>query len=179
MKKSLKKLASLGLVAGMVVASLSGCGTKDEDKATTNEATKAPEGDAGSADATGVFKIGGIGPLTGGAASYGMSVQNGAQIAINEINAAGGVKVGDATYTLEMKFADDEASADTALTAYNTVMDWGAQAILGCVTSGACSAITSSTHDDGILQITPSGSALDCTEYDNGFRLCFTDPFQV
>ena len=176
MRKSLKKFVSFGLVAGMLVASLTGCGTKDTSD---NTPTTAPAtgSDANSGE-TKVFKIGGIGPLTGGAASYGVSVQNGAQIAIDEINAAGGVKVGDATYTLEMNFVDDEASPDKALTAYNTVMDWGAQAILGTVTSGACLAITSSTYEDGILQITPSGSALEITEYDNIFRLCFTDPFQ-
>lgn len=176
MRKGLKKLISLGLVAGMLVASLTGCGTKEtNDKEVTP--TKAPA----SSEATGetkVLKIGAIGPLTGGAASYGISVKNGAQIAIDEINAAGGIKVGDITYTLVMNFVDDEATPDTAITAYNTVMDWGAQVILGTVTSGACAAITDLTFADGILQITPSGSALDLTENSNVFRLCFTDPFQ-
>ncbi len=172
MRKSLKKIASLGLAASMLVASLTGCGTKEtSDKSTT------PTTQAGAEEAK-TFKIGAIGPLTGGAASYGVSVKNGAQIAIDEINAAGGFKVGDTTYKFEMNFVDDEASPDKALTAYNTVMDWGAQVILGTVTSGACLAITSSTYADGILQITPSGSALDITEFENAFRLCFTDPFQ-
>lgn len=194
MRKSLKKLVSFGLVAGMVVASLTGCGTKDKKEDTkpttapaatdTTGETKDQAGDTAgdtTAEATGetkVLKIGGIGPLTGGAASYGISVSNGAKIAIDEINKAGGVKVGDTTYTLELNFVDDEASPDTALTAYNTVMDWGAQVILGTVTSGACAAITDLTFEDGILQITPSGSALDLTQNSNVFRLCFTDPFQ-
>ena len=171
MRKNFKRLLSFSLVAGMITASLTGCGTKEE----TNDKTPVSNG---SETTDGVFKIGALGPLTGDAASYGISVKNGAQIAIDEINAAGGVKVGNSTYKLEMNFADDEASPDKALTAYNTVMDWGAQTILGAVTSGACLAITSSTFEDGILQITPSGSALDCTEFANAFRLCFTDPFQ-
>ncbi len=163
MRKSLKKIVSFGLIVGMVAATMVGCGTKESESSKSGD---------------NVFKIGGIGPLTGNAASYGISVKNGAQIAIDEINAAGGVKVGDSTYKLEMKFEDDEASPDIAPTAYNNVMDWGAQAILGCVTSGACKSITALTLKDGILQITPSGSDPGCIENDNAFRVCFSDPFQ-
>lgn len=77
-----------------------------------------------------------------------------------------------------MEFADDEATEDKAIQAYNTVMDKGADAILGAVTSGACIAITDLTAADGILQITPSGSAMECAKNDNAFRVCFTDPAQ-
>lgn len=173
MRKSLKKITSLGLAALMVV-SLVGCGTKD----TGTSAGSSDASNAGNESGAATFKIGGIGPLTGEAASYGISVKNGATIAIDEINAAGGVTVGDKKYILEMNFADDQATPDIAVSAFDTVMDWGAQAILGCVTSGACLAITKATYEAGILQITPSGSAMDCTEYDNAFRLCFTDPLQ-
>lgn len=124
------------------------------------------------------FLIGGIGPTTGAAASYGTSVKQGAEIAINEINAAGGVTAGDTTYEFALEWADDEASEDKAPQAYNSVMDAGANVIMGCVTSGACMAITSQTYQDGILQITPSGSAEGCIEYDNAFRICFSDPEQ-
>ena len=79
MKKGLKKLLSLGLVCTFAVAALAACGTKD----------------TGSSGDT--FVIGGLGPLSGGAASYGISVKQGAEIAVNEINEAGGVKVGDKT----------------------------------------------------------------------------------
>lgn len=131
-----------------------------------------------SAMAAETFIIGGIGPTTGAAASYGTSVKQGAEIAIAEINGAGGVTVGDTTYELALEWADDEASEDKAPQAYNTVMDAGANAIMGCVTSGACIAITSQTYQDGILQITPSGSAEGCIENDNAFRICFSDPEQ-
>ena len=160
MKRSLKKVLSIGLISVITVASLAGCSKK-----------------SGGADSN-EFLIGGLGPLSGSAASYGTSVKQGAQIAIDEINAAGGVKVGDNTLQLKLDFADDEASGDTALSAYNSLMDKGAQAILGTVTSGAGLAIAEQTNTDGIFQITPSGSALALTDLPNQFRLCFTDPFQ-
>ena len=180
--KKMTKVFSLALAASLVVASLTACGGDGaaETKAETSSAGEtAADGETTAASADGdVFMIGGIGPVTGSAASYGNSVKQGAEIAIKEINESGGVTVGDKTYTLDMVFADDEATEDKAIQAYNSVMDQGAQAILGCVTSGACIAITDLTAADGILQITPSGSAIDCTKNDNAFRICFTDPAQ-
>lgn len=130
------------------------------------------------ASAADTFLIGGVGPLTGAAASYGVSVKQGAEIAIEEINAAGGVTVGDTTYELALQFEDDQASEDIAPQAYNAAMDAGANVIMGAVTSGACIAITAQTYADGILQVTPSGSAEACIENDNAFRICFSDPEQ-
>ena len=176
--KKMTKVMSMALAASLVVASLTACGGSD-GKAETKAAETTADGETSAASADGeVFMIGGIGPVTGDAASYGNSVKQGAEIAIKEINEAGGVTVGDKTYTLDMVFADDEATEDKAIQAYNSVMDQGAQAILGCVTSGACIAITDLTAEDGILQITPSGSAMDCTKNDNAFRICFTAPAQ-
>ena len=176
--KKMTKVMSMALAASLVVASLTACGGSD-GKAETKAAETTADGETSAASADGeVFMIGGIGPVTGDAASYGNSVKQGAEIASKEINEAGGVTVGDKTYTLDMVFADDEATEDKAIQAYNSVMDQGAQAILGCVTSGACIAITDLTAEDGILQITPSGSAMDCTKNDNAFRICFTDPAQ-
>ena len=138
-------------------------------------AAKANNENAGGAK---TFLIGGMGPLTGGAAAYGNSVKNGSQIAVDEINAAGGVKVGDDTYMLKLSFKDDEATEDKAVTAYNSLMDEGMNALLGATTSGSTLAITDLSNKDGILQITPTGSAKDITINDNVFRLCFTDPLQ-
>ncbi len=159
MKKTLKRILSMGFISVMVVGALGGCGKKDTGSSSE-------------------FLIGGLGPLTGSNASYGISVKQGADIAINEINDAGGVKVGDSTLQLKLEFADDEASGDTAMSAYNSLMDKGIKALLGTVTSGAGLAIAEQTNADGIFQITPSGSAQDLTAYDNCFRLCFTDPVQ-
>lgn len=166
MKKSIKKVVSLGLLCSLTVASLAACGKKDDG---TGSST-------GSNSDT--FVIGGLGPLTGEAASYGISVKQGAEIAIEEINANGGVKVGDSTIKLELNFKDDVADGETALAAYNNLMDEGINALLGTVTSGAGLAISDITAEDGILQITPSGSAKDLTKNFNAFRLCFTDPLQ-
>jgi len=154
--RKVSKFLSLGLIVTMAVTMAAGCGSK------------------GSADSEDVFVIGGSGPLTGDAASYGISVKNGAQLAVDEINEAGGID----GMKFELNFLDDEAEAQPAIAAYEKLMDEGADAILGAVTSGSTIAITDLTKEDGILQITPSGSAQDCTKYDNAFRICFTDPLQ-
>lgn len=154
--KKFNKLVSAVVASAMVMA-MTGCGSAQQA--------------SGSADA---FKIGGIGPTTGDAAVYGMAVQNGAQIAVDEINAAGGVN----GYKLEFSFQDDEADAEKSVNAYNTLKDWGAQMIVGSTTSGACIAVAAKTKDDNMFQLTPSGSAVECAQYDNCFRICFSDPNQ-
>jgi branched-chain amino acid transport system substrate-binding protein len=156
MKKGFKKMIGLGLTLSLVAASFAGCGSKDSDK----------------------FMIGGIGPLTGDAASYGISVKQGAEIALEEIKQAGGVTVGNKKLTLELNFMDDEATPDNAVTAFNALMDDGMDALMGTVTSGAGLGIIELTKEEGILMLTPSGSAAGLTQYDNAFRLCFTDPLQ-
>lgn len=171
MKKVFRKVVSLGLLGTLAVASLAGCGTK-------NTGSTGSDGKEASGTGDGTFLIGGLGPLTGQAASYGISVKQGAEVAIQEINDAGGIKVGDQTLKLKMEFEDDEADPDTVMAAYNTLMDKKIQALLGTVTSGAGLAISDQTYADGILQITPSGSAKDLTKNPNAFRLCFTDPLQ-
>ena len=135
-----------------MLATLAGCGADYSDK----------------------FVIGGIGPTTGTAASYGQSVRDGAQIAIDEINAAGGVN----GVELVLLFEDDEALGDKAKSAYETLMDNGMQVLIGAVTSDASIAINSLTAADGILQITPSASAIEAAANPNTFRVCFTDPLQ-
>lgn len=177
-----------GAIFGVMLAfSLAACSTQPAEETTSKAAEESMEagesetameemGDA-TADAE-TFVIGGIGPVTGPAASYGTSVKQGSEIAIKEINAAGGVKVGDKTYKLELNFQDDEADPEMAVTAYNTLIDSNINALLGCVTSGSSLAVVDLTSEDGLLQITPSGSAQAITENPNVFRLCFTDPLQ-
>jgi len=181
----MKKLLSLILVLALA-ASLAACGGENKEteaettaKSEAVDETTGEDDEAGTAaGATGTFVIGGLGPLTGDAASYGTSVKQGAQIAIDEINAAGGVTVGDTTYKLELNFVDDEASEDVAITAYNKLYDDGMNALIGAVTTGAQLAIIEQTYEDGIFQITPSASGAECVQFDNAFRLCFTDPLQ-
>ncbi len=160
--KKYAKLLALSLVAALGLASFAGC--SDDSATTTGDETTTAE----------TFVIGGVGPLTGAAASYGISVSQGAQYAVDEINANGGVE----GMEFSLIFEDDQHDAEKALNAYNTLMDQGANAIVGAVTSVPCIALTEVTSADGILQITPSGSAAACAQYDNCFRICFTDPQQ-
>lgn len=161
MKKNYLKILALCLVAAMTMFAFAGCGeggTKTE----------------GNDDGNQVFVIGSIGPLTGGAASYGNSAKNGEQIAVDEINAAGGV----AGYQLQLIAEDDQHDAEKSVNAYNNLMDKGMNALIGSVTSVPCIAVTEVSKVDGILQVTPSASAAAAAQYDNCFRICFTDPQQ-
>lgn len=117
------------------------------------------------------FKVGGIGPITGGAAVYGQAVKNAAELAVNEINAQGGVQ-------FEFKFEDDEHDAEKSVNAYYNLKDWGMQMLLGTVTSAPCIAVAAETANDNMFQLTPSGSAVDCVTNPNAFRVCFSDPNQ-
>lgn len=166
--KNMKRAFSLVLAAAMSVSLLAGCG---------NEKASGTSADANNSEASAdanTFMIGGIGPTTGGAAIYGMAVMNAAQLAVDEINAAGGVN----GYQLVLNFQDDEHDAEKSVNAYNTLKDWGAQIILGSVTSAPCIAVSKKTQEDNMFQITPSGTAKECVQYDNAFRVCFADPTQ-
>lgn len=119
------------------------------------------------------FKIGGTAPLTGGAAIYGNAAKNGAQIAVDEINAMGG------DVTFELRYEDDTHDAEKAVNAYNALKDWGMQISLGSVTSKPCEATAAETFSDRIFALTPSASSAAVTEgKDNMFQMCFVDPNQ-
>lgn len=177
----MKKLVSLMLVLSMVAALLAGCGNKtaanNGAEAGTEGAANAEgtEDAAGGSAATGEgFRIGGIGPLTGGAAVYGIAVKNGAQLAVDEINAAGGINGTPIVFTFE----DDKHDPEKAVNAYNTLKDWNMQLLMGTVTSGPCLAVAEETMNDNMFMLTPSGTAVECVQYDNAFRVCFSDPNQ-
>ncbi|MDE5577509.1 MAG: ABC transporter substrate-binding protein [Oscillospiraceae bacterium] len=170
-----KLIVALALAGFMTVPFFAGCssdGGDAQDGGSNGGNSSADGGEASSAGGT--FKIGGIGPLTGDAASYGISVKQGAQVAVDEINAAGGVN----GMKLELLFEDDECNEEKSVSAYNKLMDSKVNVILGSVTSGCSIAVSEESVNDGILQITPSGSAMDCTKHPNSFRICFTDPLQ-
>ena len=157
--KMWKKAASLALASAMVF-SLAACGGgKDSSE--------------GNADAT-TFKIGGIGPITGDTAIYGTAVQNGIQLAVDEINADGGIN----GYQIEYSFEDDQNNSEKSVNAYNTLKDWGMQMLVGTVTSTPCTAVVEETHADNMFQLTPSATAVESIQYDNAFRMCFSDPSQ-
>ncbi len=137
----------------------------------TRQPAAAGESTAASGE---VFKIGGIGPVTGAAAVYGLAVKNGAQIAVDEINADGGIN----GYQIDFQFQDDEHDAEKSVNAYNTLKDWGMQMLMGTVTSAPCVAVADKTMADNMFQITPSGSSVECAQNPNVFRVCFSDPDQ-
>lgn len=169
----MKKFLSAAM-ATVLAVSLVACGGN-----TSSAGGNAPAGStagstgtstAGSA-AGGAIKIGGIGPLTGGAATYGVAVKNGAEIAVEEINALGGLQ-------FELNFQDDEHDPEKSVNAYNNLKDWGMQALLGTVTTGPALAVAPETATDNMFMLTPSASAVAVVTEDNAFQVCFTDPNQ-
>lgn len=177
--KRFNRVVSAVMASAMVASLFAGCGSSDSGAQTTGETGTAGETSETAADSAGaadgaVFKIGGIGPTTGSAAVYGLAVQNAAQLAVDEINAAGGIN----GVQIEFKFEDDECDAEKSVNAYNTLKDWGMQMLMGTVTSGCCVAVAEKTAEDNMFQLTPSGSSVECVQYDNAFRVCFSDPNQ-
>ena len=120
------------------------------------------------------FKIGGIGPMTGAAATYGAAVENGIQLAVDEINAEGGIN----GTKIEFKMEDDEHDAEKSVNAYNTLKDWGMQMLVGTVTSAPCIAVEAEAANDNMFLLTPSATAIDSIAGENAFRVCFSDPAQ-
>lgn len=150
--KKFTKIVSLILAFAVAAIAMAGCGQQ-----TTNS------------DA---IKIGGIGPITGAAAIYGQAVKNAAEIAVEEVNAKGGLQ-------FELRFEDDENDAEKSVNAYNILKDWGMQISLGTVTTQPCIAVSAETNADGIFALTPSASSTDVIEgKDMMFQMCFTDPNQ-
>ncbi len=185
-----KRLLALLLALCMVFALAACAGDDTADTGSTNDKAGDSEesgdseepgaSDEGGAEldpadypgATGTFKVGFIGPLTGAAASYGVSASQGAQIAVNEINALGGLQ-------FDLNIQDDVHNAETSVNAYNTLMDWGMQMLIGPVTSTPAAAVSAETYADRVFAVTPSASSLDVIDgKDNYFQICFTDPNQ-
>jgi len=150
----MKKVMALVLAIIMCACLLVGCGKQEVSP--------------GSA----AIKIGGTGPLTGGAAIYGMAAKQGAEIAVEEINALGGIQ-------FELRYEDDAHDAEKAVNAYNILKDWGMQISLGSVTSTPGVATSALNFEDRIFALTPSASSTSVIEgKDNVFQMCFTDPNQ-
>ena len=163
----MKKTLSMLLAGAMLAAALTGCGSS----ASTGSDNADSSTDSSASGAA--FKLGGTGPLTGANAIYGNACKNGAQIAVDEINAEGG------DIQFELNYQDDEGDAEKAVNAYNTLKDWGMQLSLGSVTSKPCEATAAETYSDRIFALTPSASSTGTTEgKDNMFQMCFIDPAQ-
>ena len=172
-----KKVISAMLAASMAV-SLAACGSTATSEATSavsseTSSTVASGESAASGSYTGTpIKVGGIGPITGAAATYGNAVKNAEELAVKEINAANGSDVFD------WKFEDDEHDAEKSVNAYNSLKDCGMQMLMGTVTTTPCVAVVEKTAEDGMYELTPSASSTDVIDNDNVFQVCFTDPNQ-
>lgn len=166
-----KKLLAFVMAATMVF-SLAACGSSNSNDS-SNSGDSSDSDSAQSGDEVQTFKLGSIGPLTGDAAIYGQAVVNGAQLAVDEINAS------DSKIKFEFQGEDDEADGEKSVNAYNTLMDWGMQVLVGPTTTGASMSVADACYNDRTFMITPSASAVDVTAgKDNVFQVCFTDPNQ-
>ncbi len=164
----MKKTLSMLLAGAMLATALTGCGSSNGGSAASDN-----NGGSDSASTAAAFKIGGTAPLTGAAAIYGNAAKNGAQIAVDEINAEGG------DIQFELNYQDDEHDAEKAVNAYNTLKDWGMQLSLGSVTSKPCEATSAENFADRIFALTPSASSVAVVEgKDNVYQMCFMDPNQ-
>ena len=149
----MKKVFSVVLVLALVACLFAGCGKK-------------------SSSDGGALKIGTIGPLTGDAAQYGNATKHGAELAAKEINAKGGLQI-------EVNGQDDESDAEKSVNAYNNLLDWGMQVLVGPTTTTPSIAVSAEANRDRVFMLTPSASAVKVTEgKDNVYQICFNDPNQ-
>ena len=168
MKK--KNMLSM-MLAGCLALSLTACGGSSESGAASDN--------SGASGDSGTITLGMIGPLTGSVAVYGTHIENGVKLAIEEINAAGGVTLSDGTHQLAVEVKDDQGDSTECVNAMNALISDGIQLVVGSATSGCTSAITSIANSEGVVMITPSGTADSLTTtMDYVFRTCFRDSFQ-
>jgi len=127
----------------------------------------------GGADQGPVIKIGSVAPLTGEIAHLGKDNENGVRMAVDEINAGGGVKVGDKTYRLEMVGEDDKADPREGTLAAQKLVDEGVIAVVGHLNSGTSIPASRIYADASIVQISPSATNPKYTE--QGFKTTYRD----
>ena len=162
----MKKVLAMLMAALMVAAMFTGCSSSKPATETTAAAA------ADASDAAGTVKVGMSGPLTGGASAYGLAVKAGMEVAVEEINAKGGLQI-------EFNAQDDEADGEKAVSAYNVLKDWGMQVMAGQVTTGSALAVAPESTADNMFNLTPSASAESLAlSGANIFQMCFTDPNQ-
>lgn len=163
-----KKFAAMFMAAAMVFT-MAACGQKAD---TPDTPSTDGSGDQSGAEAQ-TFVLGTCGPLTGGYAIYGQAVVNGAELAVEEINAS------DSAVKFTFLKQDDEGDGEKAINAYNDMMDKGMQVLVGPTTTGASIAVAAVTNTERTFMLTPSASSPDVTaDKDNVFQVCFTDTNQ-
>lgn len=160
----MKRILALTLILVLCLGCLAACG-----------------GDGGKTTESKTIKVGYLGPLSGGVAQYGIAVQNGVKLYVDQINKAGGIN----GKQIELVSYDEEGDATKAVTGYNSLLDSGVVAIVGDVTTAPCTAVVAAAYPDNTPMITASATATSITfnadtntVYTNMFRSCFIDPFQ-
>ncbi len=152
--------------AVLAAAALLGCGHKEEAVAPGTAGGTQVGMQSGN-----VIRIGHVAPLSGGDAHLGKDNENGARLAADEINAAGGVRLGDKIYRVEILGEDDKADPREGTLAAQKLVDAGVVAVVGHLNSG-CSIPASKIYNDaGVVQISPSTTAAKYT--DQGFKTAF------
>ncbi|MFO1384866.1 MAG: branched-chain amino acid ABC transporter substrate-binding protein [Chitinivorax sp.] len=157
--------ARLTLIAA-AVATLAACGKKEEAPAAGTAAPAA----APAAEALPVIKIGHVAPLTGSIAHLGKDNENGARLAIDELNEAG-VEIGGKKVKLELVSEDDQADAKTATTVAQRLVDAKVAGVVGHLNSGTTIPASKIYNDAGIPQISPSATNPDYTRA--GFKTAY------
>ena len=181
------RILSLVMVCMLAVMAFAGCAqtpagdttpapADDATQAPADDATQAPADDATQAPSGETIKIGGLAPLTGEVSVYGIATNNGIQMAVEEINANGGINGKQIDYI----YYDEKGDSVEAVNAYNKlVQNDQVIALVGDVTSVPTLAVAQIAAEDGIPMITATGTSADITAVgENIFRACFTDPFQ-
>ena len=184
----MKKLLSIALVAMLALSTLAGCAAPAAANASASDATaaNATAADATAADAAQAasgetIKVGILGPHTGDYAVYGLAVKNGAQLYIDQVNAAGGIN----GKQIETVVYDNKGDSTEAITAFTRMVDDGITALIGDVLTGNTIAVVGEANPINMPMITASATASAVTYnadtdtvYTNVFRTCFIDPFQ-
>jgi len=150
----MKRLLALALAVLMVAAMFAGCGGKKNYAANNTE-----------------YIIGVSGPLTGIAAIYGNAVKNAAQIAVDEINEAGGLN----GVKFKLVVMDDMHDKTKVPTNYASLLEGGMQLSLGTVTTDPGKEFKNLAKEDNVFFLTPSASGDEIPEFDNGYQMCFAD----
>jgi len=147
------KIIALALCVAMCLGLFAGCGGKNYTAKNTE------------------FIIGVSGPLTGGTAIYGTAVANSAQLAVDEINAAGGLN----GIKFKLVAMDDKHDATLVSGNYSSMLEQGMQVSLGTVTTAPGMEFKNLAKDDNVFFLTPSATGDKIPEFDNGYQMCFAD----
>lgn len=176
MKKKALSIALAGVMAASAI--LAGCGSSGT--ASTTAAADSSSAETAAAADGNTISFGVIAPLTGPHALYGEAAKNAVELALNEINADGGITIDGESYTFNAAvICDDKSDSTEAISAYNNVASYDVVGVIGTYASSCTKAFATQAQQDGLIVITPqSTNATICRIGDYIFRTCFSDDAQ-